>query len=169
MSRIRSTHPGIWTDERFVSLQPIARLLFMGIWNECDDNGSFEWAPLKLKMRLLPADNADAAQLLVELVDAGCIAKYDCDDRSYGAVRNFCRYQRPKKPNCLYPQSDIIREWVATSARQSHSGSALVPNQSSTGGEKSPQRKEEGGRKGKSPSQDTAEVIQLGTTRGAAA
>jgi hypothetical protein len=39
----------------------MARLFFMGLWNECDDYGSFEWSPLKLKMRLLPGDNADAA------------------------------------------------------------------------------------------------------------
>ncbi len=55
MARIRSIHPGLWTDEAFVSLTPYARLLFMGIWTECDDMGSFEWSPLKLKMRLLPA------------------------------------------------------------------------------------------------------------------
>ena len=67
MARIRSIHPGLWTDEAFVSLTPYSRLLFMGIWTECDDMGSFEWSPLKLKMRLLPADNIDAGELLAEL------------------------------------------------------------------------------------------------------
>lgn len=41
MSRIRSIHPGLWTDEAFVSLSPMARLFLMGLWNECDDMGSF--------------------------------------------------------------------------------------------------------------------------------
>lgn len=96
MARIRSVHPGLWTDERFASVSPLARLLFIGIWNECDDMGSFEWSPLKLKMRLLPADNADAGALLEELAAANCIMQYEIDGRQLGAVRNFALFQRPK-------------------------------------------------------------------------
>ena len=145
MSRIRSVHPGVWTDERFVSVSPLARLLFMGIWNECDDQGSFEWSPLKLKMRLLPADNADAAALMAELEEAGCILGYEIEGRKYGAVRNFCQYQRPKKPNSTYPQTDAVRKWVNTEARSTRDGSEGVGNQLPTDGEKPRQRKEEGG------------------------
>lgn len=122
MSRIRSVHPGLWTDERFVSLSPFARLLFIGIWNECDDQGSFEWSPLKLKMRILPADGEDVASLLNELVDAGSVISYEISDRKYGAVRNFQQFQRPKKPNSLYPQTSEVRNWVNTGARSTRNG-----------------------------------------------
>ena len=67
MSRIRSIHPGIWTDEAFVSLSGFARLMFIGLWNECDDKGTFQWSPLQMKMRILPADNVNAAELLSEI------------------------------------------------------------------------------------------------------
>ena len=32
MARIRSIHPGIWTDEAFVELSALARLLYIGLW-----------------------------------------------------------------------------------------------------------------------------------------
>jgi hypothetical protein len=48
MSRIRSVHPGLWTDEAFVELSFPARMLLMGIWTECDDGGAFVWRPLTL-------------------------------------------------------------------------------------------------------------------------
>ncbi|MFZ3484189.1 hypothetical protein [Sphingomonas sp. 3-13AW] len=168
MARIRSVHPGLWTDERFVSLTLPARLLFIGLWNECDDQGSFEWSPIKLKMRLLPADNADTTELLAELEGGQMVMKYEAGGRQYGAVRNFCQYQRPKKPNSVHPQTDEVREWVRTVARSIRDGGEgegaseqgdgepkaratpssgeVVGNQLPTGGEKRRQRKEEGGR-----------------------
>lgn len=146
MSRIRSTHPGVWTDERFVSVSAFARLLFMGIWNECDDYGSFEWSPLKLKMRLLPADAVDAVALMAELAEAGSIVRYEIGDKAYGAVRNFCQYQRPKKPTHVHPQTAEVGEWVNIEARSTRDGSEEVGEELPTGGEKSRQRKDEGGK-----------------------
>jgi replicative DNA helicase len=116
---------GMSPYEAFVGLTPYARLLFMGIWTECDDMGSFEWSPLKLKMRLLPADNIDAAELLAELQAAGAIMSYEVDGKRYGAVRNFCQYQRPKKPNSVYPQTEAVRKRPC-SARASRSWSVSL-------------------------------------------
>jgi hypothetical protein len=114
MARIRSVHPGLWTDEAFVSVSPTARLLAIGIWNECDDQGAFEWKPLGLKMKLMPADNVDVASLLAELAGADIIGQYEVDGRKYGAVRNFGRWQRPKKPNSIYPMPVEWRKYAAT-------------------------------------------------------
>lgn len=144
MSRIRSIHPGLWTDEAFVSLSPMARLFVMGLWNECDDMGSFAWSPLGLKMRLLPADMADPIALLTEGVQAGILLRYEVGGKAYGAVRNFCQYQRPKKPNATHPQTDEVRDWVNLEAREKRDGGEAVGNQSETGGEK-PRQMEDGG------------------------
>lgn len=154
MARIRSIHPGIWTDEAFVTLSPMARLLFMGIWNECDDGGSFEWSPLKLKMRILPADNVDAAELMTELLSAAAVMQYEIDGKRFGAVRNFCQYQRPKKPNSTYPQTDEVRKWVNTEARSTRDGSEAVGKQLPTKPEKRRQM-EDGGGSGSSVSNET--------------
>ena len=147
MSRIRSIHPGLFTDEAFVVLSPMARLFFMGLWTECDDWGSFEWAPLKLKMRLLPADSVDAHELLAEIEAERGILKYEVNGKSYGAVRNFCQYQRPKKPNSAHPQTDAVRKWVNIEARQKRDGSEEVPNEFPTDGEIGRQMEDGGGNK----------------------
>lgn len=147
MSRIRSIHPGLWTDENFVSVSAYARILFMGIWTECDDKGSFVWSPLKLKMRLLPADNIDAGDLLDELLAANLIAAYEVDGKSYGAVRNFCKFQRPKKPNDIYPQTPEIAKFAAFEAPSEAVGSEPVPNQFRTDTEKPKQMEDGGGNK----------------------
>lgn len=147
MSRIRSIHPGLWTDEAFVSLSAMARLLLLGLWNECDDMGSFSWSPLTLKMRILPADSADAALLLGEMIEAGIVMRYEVAGKAYGAVRNFCQYQRPKKPTSTHPQTDEVREWANAEARSTRDGGEAVGNESETGGEKRRQMKDGGGDK----------------------
>jgi hypothetical protein len=144
MSRIRSIHPGLWTDEAFVGLSAMARLFLMGLWNECDDMGSFSWSPLGLKMRILPADSVDANELLAEIQSAGIVMRYEMSGKAYGAVRNFCQYQRPKKPNSSYPQTEEVEKWVNIEARQKRDGSEDVGNQLPTGGEK-PRQMEDGG------------------------
>lgn len=138
MARIRSVHPGLWTDETFVSLSMPARLMFLGIWNECDDMGSFDWSPLKLKMRILPVDSVDAGEVLDELRNAGCIIAYEIGGKRYGAVRNFCQYQRPKKPTSTYPQDDAVRNWVNTAARSTRDGGEETPRSTATRGEAAP-------------------------------
>lgn len=135
MSRIRSIHPGLWTDEAFMSLSAYARLLYIGLWNEAFDDGVFEWKPLTLKAKLFPVDTVDVRQLLAELVNAGCIKECAQVGKPYGLIRNFRVYQRPKKPNSsgmLRPEDE---EYVG-----------LAPNQYVTGGENSPQMEDGGGR-----------------------
>ena len=144
MSRIRSIHPGLWTDEEFVTLSAHARLLFMGLWNECDDKGTFEWKPLTLKMRILPADNIDVAALLAEIEGVGAIKQYEIGGKKFGAVRNFCKFQRPKKPNDVHPASPQILAYVGSNSEPVGSEDHSVPNQLPTGGEIAPQM-EDGG------------------------
>lgn len=134
MSRIRSIHPGLWTDDAFMSLSALARLLYIGLLNEAWDDGVFEWKPLTIKARIFPADNVDVPALLEELKSADKIAERD-DEKHYGLIRNFRDYQRPKKPN----SSGLLRP-------DDHQYVGLVPNQSGTRGEKSPQREDGGGR-----------------------
>lgn len=145
MSRIRSVHPGLWTDEAFVSLSAHARLLFIGIWNECDDKGLFAWSPLKLKMRLLPADNVDASELLAEIEAAELIRRYDFAGKHFAAVRNFCKHQRPKKPNDIHPASAEILRFAGMDEELIGDKAKVVPNRFPTGGEKPPQMEGGGG------------------------
>lgn len=106
MARIRSIHPGLWTDDAFVSLSLPARLFLIGLWNEADDYGVFAWKPTTLKMRLAPADAVDAAALLDELVENEFIAKVVRPPKVWGVVRNFRVFQRPKNPSAPVVEID---------------------------------------------------------------
>lgn len=112
MSRIRSIHPGFFTDEEFVSISMEARLLFLGLGVEADDKGVFEWKPVTIKMRLFPADNIDIASALSELEGINAIHPYEIEGRNYGAIRNFRKFQRPKSPNDVHPAPKHIRIYV---------------------------------------------------------
>jgi hypothetical protein len=131
MSRIRSVHPGLFTDESFASVSMAARMLIIGIWTEAWDDGVFEWKPLTLKMRIFPADSLTVEPLLSELAESGVICAFERDGKRLGAIRNFCKFQRPKKPNSSGSLPDDIKKYVALEARSSEP----VPNQYGTSSE----------------------------------
>lgn len=151
MARIRSIHPGLFTDDAFMALSAPARVLWIGLWCEADDQGMFQWKPLTLKARILPADNVDVAALLDELISAGCVRRGEIGGAEYGAVRNFTRFQRPKSPNAVHPINDNFRKFVGLSPsigevlpQSSGNDGEGLPDNSGTDGEKVPQM-EEGG------------------------
>lgn len=93
MAKIRGIKPDTWTDEKFVSVPPLARLLFIGMWNFCCDNGHIEDSPLQLKMRILPADNCDVRELLSVLIEMGLVVRMP----GYLKVPNLPGHQKPDK------------------------------------------------------------------------
>jgi len=109
MARIRSVYPAQWTDGEFIECSPLARLLILGLRNEADDQGVFQWLPKQLKARILPADDCDIEALLEEAAGNNQIQRYEVDGKAYGAIRNFGQYNRPDKPSARYP---ILRELV---------------------------------------------------------
>lgn len=150
MARIRSVHPGLFTDEAFVSCSAFARLLAIGIWTLSDDHGIFEWKPLSMKMKLMPADTVDIPALLDELVAADVITRFTQNARQFGAVRNFFRYQRPKKPKYIHVMPVEIGTYVGVghqSTEQADGEAEEVPPQFPTDSPPDPQREEGGGRR----------------------
>lgn len=144
MSRIRSVHPGFFTDEDLVSVSMGARLLFIGLGIEADDKGIFEWKPTTIKMRIFPADNIDVAALLTQLEEVGAIKKFEIADRAFGAIRNFRKFQKPKTPNDIHPATDEILAFVGLPISETSSGN-VVPFPPK--GEKPFQMEDGGGRR----------------------
>ena len=112
MARIRSTHPGQWADGDFLECSAVARLLVLALRNMADDNGVFRWKPKSIKATCLPADNCDIDDLLSELVENEQVTKFDVDGKTYGAIHNFCKYQKPRKPVAVHPLPDTIAAYV---------------------------------------------------------
>jgi hypothetical protein len=140
MSRIRSVHPGLFTDEAFMSASPMARLLMIGLWTEAWDDGAFEWKPIVIKARLFPADTCDTPALLAELCELGVIKRVERSGKLYGLIRNFRKFQRPKKPN----SSGVVLQSDVDFLGPEHINSEPVRNQSGTSSEIPPQM-EDGG------------------------
>lgn len=90
---MRGFKPELWTDEKFVELTPLARLLFMGLWTYACDNGHLDDRPAQIKMRVLPADSCDVDELLDEIAKSGMI------HRSNGVITvpNLAHHQRLDK------------------------------------------------------------------------
>lgn len=110
MPKIRGFKADLWTDEDFVELSPWARLLWMGMWNYACDNGHLADKSKQIKMRVLPTDDVNCAELLRELEANGRIMR----ENGVITIPNFARHQKPDKryfqtcdvPGCTKPDSD---------------------------------------------------------------
>lgn len=145
MARIRSIHPPIASDEAFMSLSMEARLAWILLWMECDDNGVFEWKPIVMKARLFPGDNIDFEKIMGELVAFHRVKSFSSDGKLFGAVRNFRVWQRPQKPNCRYPLPQDIAEYVGERRSKSDTRTRPVQNDDDSGSLIAAQREDGGG------------------------
>jgi hypothetical protein len=64
MSRSRNIKPGFFKNEDLAGLPFWQRLLYIGLWTECDREGRCEDRPVKLKMALFPAVTGTPRQRL---------------------------------------------------------------------------------------------------------
>jgi hypothetical protein len=139
----------------------LAISLLLGLWMESDDSGTFEWKPLTLKARILPAIGSDIELLFSALEKSNLIKLFEIESRPYGVVRNFVRFQRPKKPMYLHPHTSESRAYAGfkvdgtpppapTGRHPSNAGgtgSEPVRNSFRSGSGFSPQMEEGGGRR----------------------
>ncbi len=143
MARIRSIHPGLFTDERYMSLSLAAKAIWAGIWTEADDHGVFEWKPVTLKAKLLPADNVDMAELMAETLKHGLTIQFTHEGKQYGVIRGFMKWQRPRQPSYRFPFPKVAELFASNSG----SPDAALPQDCATPPEIEPQMEEEGGRR----------------------
>lgn len=105
MARIRTIKPEFWTSEQVVDCSPIARLLFIGLWNFSDDQGAHPYAVKTIKMEIFPGDNFTPKQIegwLTELINAGLLKTYHVDNKQYLYVTGW-HNQKIEKPNPKHP------------------------------------------------------------------
>jgi hypothetical protein len=146
MARIRSIHPGIWTDEDFVEMSAHARLFMLGLWNEADDYGVLEWRPTKLKMRLAAVDAVDPVALMDEIASAGFIVRVERGGKVYAVIKNFRKWQRPKNPSA--PLIEVDEEIVRiVNLRDGAPPTPALPQTAPSAGGNSAQREDVGGRR----------------------
>jgi hypothetical protein len=94
MARIRYVKPDFFTDEDVVELEPLTRLLFIGMWTLADREGRMDDKPKQIKMKLLPSDNHDIEQALQDLTDLNFIVRYSVEGKNYIQIRSFAKHQK---------------------------------------------------------------------------
>lgn len=147
MARIRSVHPGLTSDESYMSMSMTAKAAWTPLWMQCDDHGIFEWKPIVLKALVFPADNVDFSEVLGELERLDCVRRLEIEGKPYGVVRNFARYQRPKNPSYRHFKADNLPTDVASYIGVRGSTTPVLPQPSPSPPVIQPQRKEEGGKR----------------------
>ena len=65
MPRNRMIKSEFWTSEQIIFCSPLARLLFIGLWNFADDNGVHPASYIKIKAEVFPGDNIDIKQIKI--------------------------------------------------------------------------------------------------------
>ena len=105
MARIRTVKPEFWTSPQIAECSPNARLLFIGMWNFCDDAGVHPGSTQRLKMEVFPSDPFTIPQItgwVDELIAQGLIVEYEANHKSYWRVTGW-NHQKIDRPTYRYP------------------------------------------------------------------
>lgn len=108
MSRARNIKPGFFKNEALAECEPMARLMFVGLWTLADRNGNLENRPKRLKGELFPYDNCDPTALLAQLVAHGLVVEYEAGGMALLNIPAFKAHQNPhmaEKPK--YPEPGV--------------------------------------------------------------
>jgi hypothetical protein len=127
MARIRSIKPDFWTSEQVMECSPIARLMFIGMWNFADDHGRLPSAPKTIKAQIFPADDIDSAnvrRMIDELAANSLVQVYVVDEKEYLFItgwhhQKIDKRQPPKYPDPPPYHSANVRRTVSTDLRGS--------------------------------------------------
>lgn len=151
MARIRTIKPQFFTSEDVTALAPLARLLFVGLFTECDRDGRVEDRPRTLKMRLLPEDDCDVDALLWSLADRGLIRRYEASGKHIIQVTGFEKHQKPhpKEPASILPIDGTERVKPCNSTAGLEKVGILPGENPSTTTRKGREGKEDGVQEGK--------------------
>lgn len=136
MSKIRNIKPDFWASEQIVSCSLNARLMFVGMWNFCDDNGIHPASCVRLKAQIFPCDEIclqEINNLIMELLKNDLISEYEHEYKKYWIVKGFIEHQRFNHAYYKYPppldhKNDRYDAWcVSQCTRSVHVGTVQDP------------------------------------------
>jgi hypothetical protein len=95
MPRARNIKPSFFRNPDLAEIEPVERLLFIGLWTMADREGRLEDRPRYIKFELLPSDAFDIDGALNSLQDRGFIIRYEHEANRFIQVINFVKHQNP--------------------------------------------------------------------------
>jgi hypothetical protein len=109
--------PGIWQSEDFGHLSTLAKLVFVGLFSQADDDGRGRGKAQYIKNTLFPYDDeltsADVKKALDEIATYMSIKFYESDGSEYYVLTNWKAWQKVEKPTpSRLPNPDDCEETV---------------------------------------------------------
>jgi len=98
VARTRNIKPAFFDNDILGSLEPLTRLLFIGLWCIADREGRLEDRPRRIKKTLLGYDDVnteETSRMLQQLHDNGFIIRYHAEENDYIQIVNFTKHQNP--------------------------------------------------------------------------
>lgn len=128
MPRIRTIKPEMWMSPQVMNLSANARLLFIGLITQADDEGRGSADPRRLKAAIFGGDDcmaADVTAWLAEIVGQKLATTYDGGEHGelyeLPTWRDHQSIDRPKRSR--YPSSSINRRSIDDRASKDREGS----------------------------------------------
>jgi hypothetical protein len=94
--------PSFWIDEKLGTVEPVIRLLFMGLISQADDEGRLNGHPALVRSLIFPYDHHitpdDLDEWLNILARLNLILRYEVDQQKYILVVNFKKHQTINRP-----------------------------------------------------------------------
>lgn len=102
MARKRMIDPNIWNSEDFSKLSSFAKLIFIGLFSQADDEGRGKANPTYLKSILFPYEEAiraaDIKKTLSEIASTMSVTFYTHDEKEYYVLDSWDKFQTINKP-----------------------------------------------------------------------
>lgn len=128
MARIRTIKPEFWTSEQVMELSRDARLLFIGLWNFCDDAGVHPASFKTLKAEVFPGDDIageEVRRMVEEIIQQGLIGEFEHDGRRWWYVTGW-KHQLINRPSqSRYPRPPRIAPLPLAAGQDGISGKGL--------------------------------------------
>lgn len=124
MARIRSIKPEIWEDEALAEVSTSARLLFIGLITQADDEGRLPGRTRWIASKIFPYDDdispQDIEGWVDELHSVGLISYYEVEGRPYIWLCSFGKHQSIDKRWRKESQFPPPPQEATPSARRAH-------------------------------------------------
>jgi hypothetical protein len=124
MARKRMIDPNFWSDDKIIELEPMQRLLFIGMWNFSDDSGVLKNSPKQLKAQIFPADNITPGKItewLMNIHGIGLILFNE--DKTLIQIKGWSNYQKINRPQ---PSKYVFKKAISEHSVNVHG--TITPN-----------------------------------------
>jgi hypothetical protein len=135
MARIRTVKPEFWTSEQVMELSPLTRLVFIGLWNFCDDAGVHTANAKRLKAEVFPSDEIsidEVGNLVAELIEQELVGEFEADGQRYWFVTGWSKHQVIQKPTYRHPMPPGWTKPLGSLQNHSSTSSGLASEHSSS-------------------------------------